>query len=158
MSGYPGFRKSRTTLGIGESPASQRLTVRSSLKSISTAKRRALKPDASIAERRRSAPVAIVGKNVAVRALQCPHAGAVMRDLAALPANFIVHPARSVLAVDQVALNSGLDSVRAPEASSAAQVYSLPGVFHNRLRFHAGLNCPDPREYRAYVLTVKGQK
>lgn len=42
------FRKRRTASGIGESPASQRRIVLSSLSRISEAKRRADRPDASI--------------------------------------------------------------------------------------------------------------
>jgi hypothetical protein len=141
---YLDFRKSRTTWGMGESPASQRRIVRSSRRRTSTAKRRADKPDASIAERRRSAGDTLRASADVLPARRLAGIERIAASLAAPVRGFIVR----LLSVIK----------RWVSGADAVSVVAAPSLFasHRRLSFQVGRDCPDTVEYRATALLVKG--
>jgi hypothetical protein len=143
---YLDFRKSRTTWGIGESPASQRRIVRSSRRRTSTAKRRADRPDASIAERRTSESF------TAGEVVQCP-------------VRFERDVNRLSCPVNDRHFRVGFDcsDLFGVKVDPVGGRNHLPLVGYKRdLKSHfpsplgVGLHCPDEMEYRAIALCVKG--
>lgn len=154
----------RTMGEMGESPASHRLIVRSSRIRISTAKRLAERPDASMAARRSLASVTDYvddGKGREDAEKQhgyqvgghgsVPPCVAVLREprihigmgSKALPESAV----RGALAVTHGAHPTGKDAIQFNRQCLRKPRHSLS--------IHAGRDCPDKRQSRAYVLTCQ---
>lgn len=149
MRGYlASFRNRSTASGIGESPASQRRTVLSSLNSTSAAKRRADKPDASIAFASRSR--SDIRGDQAFR-LCAGVAGDTNREAEAPdPTVWAGHSACSVN-VEARPVEVGGEFVHRVGDRGERE-----GCSHWGLRIRAGRDCPDTREGRASALKGNG--
>ena len=135
--------------GIGESPASQRRTVRSSRSRISRAKRRADSPDASMARRSRSAWF--------IR-LRLPSVLPAFPERLAHVVNVLLGnalvPPPHVIQVLRIAVGRFLNGADQLGFEFAGEVRKESG--HKTLSGRAGLNCPDTTKYRAYAIVGQG--